>query len=495
MNKLFLLSFYFIPFSKSQEIISFTNVTLNQHNYLPWDYKNGRLYYHSNNKAYRCINSTTNCQTFSRRVPNFPTTYILETDFYFLNDANTERSCRYNYTGGGFCHTFSDNQYIAEYQSIAANDKYFYIKSANGLRIYDLAGWPYNPYLPIKTLPNFNTSWLVKEDGIYTAFVEAFNVDIMRYSPDGYVIEWGTSFPYCEIGDTPSDEPLLFASSQSKLYVLCTPVNLITIYDTEDGSMISQYAVDKGNAVSIECSSNFVFILYDDGSVVQYTLDFTYVYTYIVNSNMKTPPNHNTLKVDDNYLFYVLSSVEEISYIYQWSIQQSIQDISISQVHFDNSMKNTNISINQDRAYIMKKYILTSDSLSVNLDIQNSFFTPVTYMDEEEETHLIYFSGGGSVEKAVCGDVFVNDILITDLFREYDDNLNSDKLVSKYILAERRNFPLSDYAATLLKSGETHFYLIHGGISCDYETIYSEMFLIDIVKGEYIEVLQNEDIP
>jgi len=45
---------------------------------------------------------------------------------------------------------------------------------------------------------------------------------------------------------------------------------------------------------------------------------------------------------------------------------------------------------------------------------------------------------------------------------------------------------LNDYAAFLISHGGNPFYLIHGGISCDLEVIYPDLFAIDILIKEYV---------
>jgi hypothetical protein len=329
----------------------------------------------------------------------------------------------------------------------------------------------------VTALKNLNTPWYVKDGGLYAAKVSDTTVEIVKYSLDGNYL-WKSIFPYCQTDD-PKNE-ILFAVKQSKVFVICTPINLMTIYYSKEGNIIGQYAIDKGNVVAMECSPSFLFILYGNGNVVQYTLDFHYVFTYSVD-NMKTP-QYNMLRVDDKYLFYVLCKNE--CFIYQLSVYSDIKKVTVNYQY--SKMSNSSSIISTSNEVAFRRKIITIENKQ--LKIKNSFFTPVTFKDELQQQHIIYFSGGQIIGKGICGDIFLHDMIIS----EENGKLNLNVL-PPFKLPEI-NYPLNDYAASLITSDGKYFYLIHGGISCDYQTIYSDLFAIDIKSKEYIRLQQNEEI-
>lgn len=70
---------------------------MNQYNYLPWDYKDGKLLYYTNGTENRCEMLTNKCIEYQRDY--IPTTYILTKDYYFFNDIVGERICKYSHVG------------------------------------------------------------------------------------------------------------------------------------------------------------------------------------------------------------------------------------------------------------------------------------------------------------------------------------------------------------------------------------------------------------
>ncbi len=138
----------------------------------------------------------------------------------------------------------------------------------------------------------------------------------------------------------------------------------MTIYYSKEGNIIGQYAIDKGNVVAMECSPSFLFILYGNGNVVQYTLDFHYVFTYSVD-NMKTP-QYNILRVDDKYLFYVLCKNE--CFIYQFSVYSDIEEVTVNYQY--SKMSNGSSIISTSNEVPFRRKIITIENSQ--LEIKNS---------------------------------------------------------------------------------------------------------------------------
>jgi hypothetical protein len=395
-------------------------------------------------------------------------------------------TCRFDYKlYKGICYGFKPNEYLKEFQSIFVNGGYFYIRrpELSDIRIIDLTGWG-SELTSQHSLPNLKTPWHVKDDGLYGVQVSQI-VEIIKYPLDGKSLLWRSEFLYCETKD-PKNE-IFFAVKDFKVFVICTPVNLITIYNSEDGKIISRYAIDKGNVVSMECSPSFLFILYGDGNVVQYTLDLHYVHTYRVD-NMKTP-EYNMLRVDDKYMFYVLcrnTAGYDGCFIYQWSVQTNLTKFIT--LHYNEKLKRQpDITIQREESLMVKRKFLKFDVSNYEFSIKNSFFTPVTYKGSTNQQNLTFLSGRGVVSKGVCVDLFLHDMIMKEKGGEFYIDGDSKRKITGI------DSPLSDYAALLLTEDDKYFYLIHGGMSCDYQTIYADLFVIDILANEYIKLSQNTE--
>jgi hypothetical protein len=306
-------------------------------------------------------------------------------------------------------------------------------------------------------------------------------VEIVKYALDGSSAIWTAKFLYCQT--TSKNDRILFAAGQSKVFVVCSAVNLITIYNSKDGKIIGEYAIDEGIPVAIECSANFLFILYEDGKVVQYTLDFNYIYTY--RADKMTTAKYSTLRVDGQYMFNLLCN-KDVGYngcfIIQWSVQTNRTSVIFTYVKSKRLENVSDLRIKNENT-MKRKFIMFE-----NFNLENSFFTPATYKDDINQQHLVFFSGGGIIGKASCGDIFFHDLIIRA------DKVQPSIEIFSLLTFQDINYPRSDYAATLLKKNGKHFYLVHGGISCDSHTIYSDIFAIDILARQYIKVEHESEI-
>jgi hypothetical protein len=122
---------------------------------------------------------------------------------------------------------------------------------------------------------------------------------------------------------------------------------------------------------------------------------------------------------------------------------------------------------------------------------QNSFFTPAIYQDQTTNTtHFLYFSGGGNIYLANCADRFVNDISISIV----PDTQQIKYGFSTYRSITPANFATSDYASILIMVDGSFYYFIHGGISCNLQTIFSQALMISLDKLQYGHLLQQNQI-
>jgi hypothetical protein len=483
MNTLILLGLF--SHSLSQSLVWKIRITsLQNKDYFVWDYFDGKLIYFSNATEYICDAFSRICNVYKRIY--IPTTYIARSKYYFINDVTYSRTCRFGYDGRTHCHPFLGTQYLQEFQSIFINEKYFYIQTSfnrHKLAIHDITKWETQIPPLIVYLESLEAPWNIKDGGIYAVKV-AQGINIVKYSLDGNNQLWMSTFPECQTND-PKNE-VLFAAKESNVFVVCSTVNIMAIFNSNEGNIIEKYAVDKGKVVALETSEEFVFILYEEGSIVQYTLDFNYVYTYSVD-NMNAP-KYRMLRADKEFLFTVLCNNQEgyeYCFIHQWSIYSVRNPVTVAYHRGKSLASSINATLRVEPSVILSRKISILETISTALDKENSFFTPLTYKDNAGQDHIIFFSGGRVFWKGLCGDVFVHDMLIK---KEREKFILT--ALPFYPISEIRN-PLQDYAATLVKDKLIYFYVIHGGISCDYQTIYSDLFAIQVLDNLYIKLSQN----
>lgn len=242
-----------------------------------------------------------------------------------------EETCKYIYytsssSSTTMCVKHSTTQYIKQFESIALSRVSLYIKcpEINTIGLYNAGGFQ---NLQFKgNIINDDYRWLIK-DTLYSFKVILAEVKVLKYSVNINQKLWSKSLPYCKTKD-PNNE-LFLSLFREFIFIICSSSNLIYKFNGDTGNILAQYSLDNGVVKAFKCSIQFLFILYGDATIVQYTHEFKYVYTYSIKDT-KTP-KYNTLKVDYDYLFCVLCtgslSVKDFHspVIYQWGIQDYSQ--------------------------------------------------------------------------------------------------------------------------------------------------------------------------
>jgi hypothetical protein len=104
---------------------------------------------------------------------------------------------------------------------------------------------------------------------------------------------------------------------------------------------------------------------------------------------------------------------------------------------------------------------------------QNSYISPGVYKDMNGINHVLFFSGGGNLELATCSDGFLHDIKMKN--EENDFSSFSYETIHTVIPV---NTARADYASFLLNDDGDYYYIIHGGISCDFSKIFSDVYIV-----------------
>lgn len=473
-----------LPIIKSQKLIWSANVNFGSMKWLPWDYFGRTLLYYSENKEYKCSADTDICSNPS--IAYNPSTYLMKNNDFYVNGMLAGRTRRFDYNGKDLNYYFSStNQYIHQFQSIEANDKYFYIKSpeSKSLQIYELKQWPNLQIL--KSLPNQDSSWWIKDNGLFS-FKKGSNVSLIRYELDGKK-SFTVSIVQCQ-SNTPDSE-IFLASSDNIVYVVCSPQKLIFKLNSVTGIIEKQGTLERNDVVSFACNSEYLFILFKDATIRQYTTDFIHFYTYSVPNT--TIPQYNMLKLDSDFLFLILCQINNEStcspLIAKFSIAKSI---SIS-FQIGKHIYSPDIEFTNDSKVEIK---VTADVIALPDEAKsqsNAFISPVAFV-EDQTFHLFYFSGGQKWG-TICDRVSLNQLTIKR-------NIQNDaEATTKLEFLEINipiisNSPLTNYASILLNLNERYFYVIHGGTNCIFKSFYSDLFAIDLKSFEYIKLRQSQAI-
>jgi len=469
------------------------SVTFNNYGWLPWDYAAETLIYFVNEKEYICM--YLSCKSSS--VSYIPTTYVVvNSNDYFYNDDRRKQTC-FSKSFSTKCMKHTTTQYIKQFESISVINTYLYIKCPDIITI-GFYVWDSNGNVRDSTeIYNDDARWQLKEF-FYSFQVLEDQISLVKYSNyllNGNKLLWSASLPLCRTKD-PNNE-LFVSVAHPFVFIICSSSNLIYKVYHDNGKILTEYPLDSGNVKAFECSYEFLFILYGDANIVQYTLEFNYVHTYSIR-NTKTP-KYNTLKVDDNYLLCVLctgslSSNECLSpVLYQWSVVKKIPKVIINYASpVSNGPSDLKSTVSSTIGYkaVPFRYHMHEDIFSPNYN-----FYPVTYKDDDNLQHIIYFSGGGNAAKGTCGDIFLHDIILKQELHSDIPITSETFLYQRYLVSGAPKYPISDYAAALHITNDYIFYIIHGGISCDYKTIYSDLFCIDVKGRNYITIEQNEKHP
>lgn len=486
---------------RAQEMIWNSSVSFNNFGWLPWDYSGDNLVYYSDNVQYSCrtfeapilCNIDEPLVYLKTLVPNY---FIISDSHLYFNDIDAGFTFRITTGGRRTFYSFGDSSYLKEFQSIHVVKDYFYI-SYNSLEIlmFDLKEWDtHQLHQTVIQLNKMDYFWHIKSNAVFSIRVNKEGTTITNYMIYSTKVEWDSSVPFCN--PTDPENQVFVASSQKITFLICNENYLIYLYHSSLGSLIGYYPIEAGTVKAMECSDEFVFILYEDASVWQYNLNFDYIFTYKVDKT-KTPSHNNVLKVGKDYLFYVLCLDNNPSewcnspYISQWRIVKSSPKVPIYYTSSKISHDKDSVVLKSETSMIFNAEFMTSPNLNNVVIKQNSYFSPEIYSDEKGETHLIYFSGSGNIAKGLNGDVLLHDTQITELITG-KTMIHSTRVVQIYPIL---NYPLREYASYLMVHNKSFFYVIHGGITNDYKTISLDMFSIDISKKEYLKIPQEYTIP
>jgi hypothetical protein len=484
MNFLF---FLLIKISASQELKTIP-ISTNKNGWHVWDFHSGKIYVSRFNTLYECFPSSI-CRTLN--IETSADTWLVVSPNYevYVNDDKAQLTYKFQPKDDLTAVLFENKGYTKQFKSTSVNSLYFYLRSpeTSSLEIYDIKSWGPSINL-LNSLPNENSTWYVGDDGLFAFKVNSKGIFLIKYSLDGSSFSWIVPVPYCEYNNI--QQEVFFTGKNSRVFIVCSSINLAYLYNSKDGSLEASYPIENRDVVAVESTRNYFFILYNDTNLVQYTQDFDYVFTYFTSNTQL--PQYNSLKSDDVYIVNVYCIPRTykgclVPYLHIWEIVQGRTRIFLNYTENFSKILPKAFANNQTTVLKWKKYIF-SENLGKQINSHNSFFTPVKYTDRNSQDHIIFFSGGGNVAKGTCGDIFLHDIIVTELRTE---EKNDRSLSEIYLIPNGPASPLGDYAATLLQFDDVYYYLVHGGISCDFKRKFFTLFAINIITKEYSTIQYN----
>jgi hypothetical protein len=459
-------------------------VNINDFGWIPWDIsETGNLYFFSESTVQKCehqnnyICTPTSNHKFNADIIAFSQnpSYIID---YHSKLIHIQTSRWFNVTLPDL---------PVKYDLLKLNTNNAYIDYGSYLRIYPpiYDGMDFSSS-EFQDIYHQTTKWTLLFDGIYSFVQDKVFTFLTKISFSGVHTIWNVSIPECNYIENPTFH---LTADSGNVFVVCGFPNMLFQMKSGNGNLLKKIPLDSGNIVLIKSTDEFLFILFNDSRIVQYTIDQDYVHTYKV-PRKKLPPI-NKLEISRGYLFYVLC--EEGNYqtfscknplIYQLEIKRNIEKTTVK-YKFESHRKQATIFLEfQDSPIYRRVNGMSIQHVSWDPSIiiePNSFVHPIA-VKKNNSISLKYFSGAGDLKKSTCGDVLFHSVEINST--EEKPFIHSK--TSFFLGQGSERCSVGDYASVLASFGGKYYYIIHGGISCDLETIYSRIIFIDISENSHL---------
>ena len=333
-----------------------------------------------------------------------------------------------------------------------------------------------------------STRWILGDEGLYSFVLERNKTFLTKQSLDGKYKEWNVDLP---LKNTAAND-LLVSECSSIVYVIAN--GSVLILSASDGKLISRWSINP-IVTTITCSSDSIFILYQNAKVVQYSPKGTYIFTYQVD-NKKIVPKYNQMLIIDGLLNYVLCDQDFLAsncanpIVYKWRI---ITSAMIPNAIYSRGNKRVSelsfheLNIKKEKLSFRMSNLSNPNNITFD---QNSHLNIASYL-RENNLFVTFFSGGGNIFEFECPDMtfYTLKIDITSADNPIIVSMTSVPMISDI------SHSVSDYASIVLDINGEPYFLIHGGTSCHLQEIYSDLFAIRMLEYQYFSLKQNKLIP
>lgn len=421
---------------------------------------------------------------------------------------------------------------------ILVTAKFFYIRREKNVEMFSIGNWNHIKTLPLE--PEYQFFPLLDTHLIYTFNRKVTILDIISDETirtvdfDGYIrwpmtvypnnffffksnatdsylsmfdafgnLVWNSSLPYCvpigsSFGQNENADTVTFPTISvffPFIYVSCPYNNMVNQFNLE-GKLINQFGLISP-VYQMTSNEEYVFAMMPNRRIWQIksnTIELVYIYDDKEVENESIC--YGSMSSSNGFLFYFKC---ETPLCLKFNIiQKRIVSQSIKTSYTRESIKKIPGSLQ----------ITTSDSPSENgintalyknlyknlktFVNQTSFINPVFHEVNDIPT-VMYFAGGGSISKAICGDPFfhqikLNSFEMNDLTEQPNDFVFETRPL---ILSSVSMLTLQDYASAIITVGGNAFLIMHGGASCDFSVIESKLVAFDINESSIFTVPTN----
>jgi hypothetical protein len=480
-NKLILLFLDFLLVRCQKFPLSYP-LEINAHGWATWDvYQN--LFYFKEGNRFVCDISNGQCTI----KPEQFTSDIYITCNYKLLSIDYAENKFWNADMNKF--VYLPLNAVKDFNGLYCSSKYYYLRYMDdnvGFRLYSFGFWSLpNPTIEnsgLNFLPELKSKIFITSEALYLSYQSNDRIWLSKKSLDGMSSIWESYIPSCAF-----DSKVYVAACSPYVQALCG--NLITQFSPTDGSIILQYSTLEGEVIAMSCSPNYVFLLYNDTRIVQFSSESDYITSYYISG--KIVPRYYKLQINAPYIFTMLCEYSPgpgclNAAVYQWKIVETFNETAITcdknpKSAFNGKLRLTRNDSKTYQAYV--RHILSEN----NVPAQNSYFNAHALHSKASSFNFFYFSGGGNIKRATCGDLFLHETEIAFQGISYQ----VVKMTSKYVIP----YPISNYASIVISSFERHYFLLHGGTSCDFLKMYNNIFLIELFEsGVSFKIEQKKGI-
>lgn len=367
--------------------------------------------------------------------------------------------------------------------SLCIGEFYWYLKynDKKYLEIEKESSWQISEVRPEKSLPNQSSEWYLENGFLYSFSWNSNEMYLTKTDYLGTSISWNTSIPMC--GKSP-----IVKSDESFVFVACVGTNIVQKLSVNSGKLLDKIYIE-GPIRTFEASFSSLIFLLEDSHVVHYSVNFQYVGSYFVQG--KKLPKLSSLKVSSNFITTVLCDITDTNSCLNpklalWDLLWEDDRTTVTYVDFEEVVgSDSNLEIPPSNGINTIQY----NSITLNeaqIMSQISSQPPVSFI-ENNLLHINYYSGSGSLQNGTCGDPYLHELII---------DISSQRLLEHKIfeLEYSEIGGLRSYASILISIKNTQYYLIHGGLSCDLQTVFSKIFLIDLSTKTYILPNQSRNM-
>jgi hypothetical protein len=328
-----------------------------------------------------------------------------------------------------------------------------------------------------------STPWSFSNNALFSLAINSTSVFLTKiYFVRTSEGPWNVTVPMCVSQFELSSAIIKIDHENSLIYVICISTNMVVGFHANNGEISFKFGIEDGRVVEAGVNQDSLFLLYENTRVIQYLRESGYAGLYVIG-NISLPMFPRLEISDTNIMSFVgcsrisLEKKCETPFISFWNTYKT----SSTRIFYTNMLPDDTSKYSFElKSNLKGDTIFRKKNLGQGNEMhQNSYFNPVSYF-VDGHLHVAYFSGAGNIAKGTCGDAFLHIFNISD----DSPHIIASSLVSDMIKNERL-YPRGYYASILIRFKDKLYYVLHGGLSCDYMNTHSNLFAIDLNDKVY----------